>query len=182
MFLTLEDLKQHLEINSDDDDELLEIYCNSVSDFVKNYLKRNITEQEITEYFDGDYLAGDIVLKEFPVNSLTSLQYRNGSLSTSEWADFNSNYYFLDDENGIITIDEGIPDGRMNVKVVYEAGYVETPEPIRLACMKLASKVYKKKRSDGYTDEGAGGVNLTWDKFLSDDIIALLSPYRRHIL
>ena len=192
MLINKEDFKQHAEVDTNDDDELLDIYCNAIDAYLKEYLNRQIEKETYTEYFDGDDLDETILLKEYPVVSLTSLQYRTGTYSSPTWNDIDEDYYQLDDENGMVLMDVDY-SGRRNIKAVYEAGYSDSstdqeagysaiPYPIKLAAMKLVSKVYNKKRSEGYRSEEVSQARIEWDRFMSDDIVALLAPYKRHIL
>lgn len=192
MLITLEDFKQHAEVNTDDDDDSLDIYCGAVDAYLKEYLNRQIEKTTHTEYFNGDELDNAILLKDYPVALLTSLQYRTGTYSSPTWNDINEDYYQLDDENGMILLDIEYP-GLRNIKAVYEAGYSDDeddqdegylpiPYPVKLAAIKLMSKVYNKKRSEGFRTEEVSQVSIEWDKFMSDDITALLAPYKRHIL
>lgn len=191
MLITKEELKQHLDINTNDDDEILDIYINAVGEFLKSYLGRVIEKETITEYLDGDDINNEVHLENYPIVSLISFQYGTGSYSGgtySTWNDFNEASYHYDLDKGIIYTDLNYA-GIRNIKVVYVAGYADDdedaddiPQGIKLATMKLVSKVYNKRRSEGYKTESVAGAAIEWDKFLSDDIKLILAPYRKIII
>lgn len=181
--ITKEDIKQHNDIDTNEDDELLDLYINGITEFLENKIGREIEKNEHTEYFNGDEIGGCVILKNSPVVSITSFQYRTGSYSDPTWNDFNEDYYQLD-EDGIIEVDT-MYSGKRNIKVVYNAGYDDDdedyesiPYSLKLAAMKLVSKIYNKKLSEGYKVEEVSNARIEWDKFISDDILELINPYR----
>ncbi len=183
MLIQIEDLKQHIDLNTNEYDAVLEIYANAISDHIRNYLGRPIEIEEITEYFDGDDISDQIHLSSFPMvidetDHLFTFQYSTGSYSDLTWNDFDADSYQVDDEIGIIYADR-MYSGRRNIKVTYSAGYAEVPNPVKLAAMKLVAKVFNSRKSDGFKDESLGDASISWDKFMSDDITALLAKYRR---
>jgi hypothetical protein len=185
MLLTLEDFKQHNEIDTNDDDELIRLYCEGVSDFIKQKLNRSIEETDIEEVQDGDDINDTINLKDYPViidadNTLT-LSYSTGDLGNKTWTEIEATTYEIGEETGQIFID-GVPSGRRNILIEFTAGYFEIPAAIRLAAIKLVSRVYNKKRSEGFSSEEVAGARIDWSKFYSDDIEELISPYRRVLL
>jgi len=179
MFITLEDVKNHIDLDSNDDDEILGTYINAIGDFLKNYLGRVVEETDIEEYFDGDEITDTIFLSHYPITDL-EIAYNSGTYSNPEWTEYDVDEYQVDAEKGMILVDVNYP-GRRNIQVSYTAGYAaeDIPSAIKLAAIKLAAKIYNKKRSDGFKHEEAGGAAIDWDSFLSDDITALLNPYRK---
>lgn len=182
MLIQIEELKQHIDLDTNEYDAVLTIYAEAISVFIANYLNRIVELAEVTEYFDGDEIDDQIFLSNSPVvvseETPFSFQYRTGSYSDPTWNNFDEDSYQLDDEIGIIYV-ESMYSGRRNIKVTYSAGYAETPTPIKLAALKLVAKVFNSRKSDGFKDESLGDASITWDKFMSDDITALLSGYRR---
>jgi len=178
MLITLEDLKNHIGLDSNDDDEIIATYISAVGDVLKNHIGRVIEEETVTEYFDGDDITDKIFLSNYPLTAFTSFQYRTGTYAVPVWNNFNTEDYQTDLDGGVIYTDN-MYNGVRNIKVVYKAGYAAAsiPSALKLAALKLVAKVYNKKRSDGFSHEEAGGAAIDWDKFLSDDIKALISPY-----
>lgn len=183
MLIQIEELKQHIDLNTNEYDPVLEIYADAISDFIRNYLGRPIEIEAITEYLNGDDLSDQVHLASFPMvidetDHLFTFQYATGPYSDLTWNDFDADSYQVDDEIGIIYADT-MYAGRKNIKVTYYAGYATVPNPIKLASMKLVAKVFNSRKSDGFKDESLGDASISWDKFMSDDITALLAKYRR---
>lgn len=183
MFITKEDVKQHIDINTNDYDDILDVYIDAVGAYLKNKIGRAIEEEtDITEYFDGDDLSDTVILENYPITDTTTFQfqYMTGTYSSPTWNDFDDDYYQVDTEKGMVLTD-AMYDGRRNIKVVYSAGYAsaDIPDPLKLAALKLVAKAYNKKRSDGFKEESAGGASISWDKFFTEDIAELINPYRK---
>lgn len=182
MLITIEDLKQHIDLDTNEYDAVLAVYANAISDFIRNYLGRPIVIEAITEYFDGDDIKDQVHLSSFPVviddDHPFTFKYASGPYSDLTWEDFSADDYQVDEEIGIIYT-ERMWSGRKNIKVTYSAGYATVPNPVKLAAMKLVAKVFNSRKSDGFKDESLGDASISWDKFMSDDITALLAKYRR---
>lgn len=181
MLIELEDFKNHIGLDSNDDDEILTVYIEGVGDFLRQYLGR-VLEQEtnITEYLNGNDIKDKIFLANYPVTALTSLQYNSGTWGTPVWTNFDTDDYTMDGDTGIIYCD-CMYAGFRNIKVVYTAGYTANtlPKGLKLATLKIVAKVYNKRRSDGFSSEEVAGARVDWDTFLSSDIETLIAPYRK---
>lgn len=181
MLIELEEFKNHLDLDSNDYDDILTVYINAAGDFIEEYLGRAVENKEFVERFDGDDLKNTIFLNNYPVTKFNWLKYRKGTYAVEDMTDFDDENYQRDDEAGIIYIDTTYP-GVRNIEIYYEAGYEaeDIPNTIKVACMKIVSKIYNKRRSDGYSSEEMANARVDWDKFLSSDIEDLLAPYKKH--
>jgi len=180
MLIELEDFKKHIDIDTNDYDDILTIYINAAGEFIKEYLGRIIESASVTEYFDGDDIKNTIFLSNYPVTALTSLQYNSGTFGTPVWTAFITDDYQRDDDQGIIYMDT-MYSGIRNIKVVYTAGYTAAniPNAIKVACMKMVGKIFNKRRSDGFSSEEVANARIDWDTFMSSDIQELLAPFRK---
>lgn len=178
--ITKDDFKNYRNITSADDDTKITLIVNAVKEFVKSYVGRAIEQETVTEYFDGDDINGTIFLSNLPLISLTSIQFNQGTYSSPDWQDFDADDYQYDMEIGEILIDK-MYSGRRNIKVVYVAGYITAniPNSLKVAALKLCSKIYDKGESEGFSNEEVAGASIQWGKFLSDDIKALLDAAKR---
>lgn len=183
MLIANTDVKSHIDLSTTEYDTLLTAYCGYVSAFFKVYLGKAIEEESgIVEYFDGDEIFDCVLLSNYPITTTTALQfqYRTGTYSAPVWNNFSADEYQVDTEAGIIHTDS-MYGGKRNIKVTYSAGYsaLNIPTPIKLAAIKLVAKIFNSRRSDGFKDESLGDASISWDKFLSDDIVVLLSKYKK---
>lgn len=176
MLISLTEFKNHIGISGTTEDTIITTYINAVGGFLTGYLGRVIENAEFVERFDGDNIKDAIFLSNYPVTKFNWLKYRSGTYSDEKMMDFNADDYQRDDEAGVIYVD-AMYSGIRNIEVYYEAGYTTIPDAIKVACMKLVAKIYNKKRSDGFSSEEVSNARIEWDKFMSSDIEALLSPY-----
>lgn len=180
MLIELEDFKNHIDLNTNDDDATITTYILGVGEFLRNKLGRAIEEEEVEEIFDGDNLKDTIFLANYPVRELTSLKYRTGTFGSPVWNDFNVDDYLPNLAEGTILL-EAVYSGLQNIKVNYWAGYAaeDIPNALKVAVLKLVAKVYNKRRSDGFSTEEVAGASINWDSFMSSDIVELINPYRK---
>lgn len=178
MIITLDQIKAHLGITDNTDNAVLTSYIGQIGDYMKTKIGKAIEPTAITEFFDGDNLRDTIFLGNYPVTALASLQFRTGSFSSPTWTAFSPDDYLLNGEEGTIQV-QAMYSGLNNIKVVYTAGFETVPGSLQLAALKLVAKVFNKRRSDGFSHEEVAGASIDWDKFLSDDIKELLTPFRK---
>ena len=88
----------------------------------------------------------------------------------------------LDEETGQVF---GLfPQGTMNLRVDYSAGYASIPDPIQQACAMLAAAIYEQaQRETGMTSERIGPYAATYSETVrqlvkSPAIATLIAPYR----
>lgn len=137
---TLADVKESLGISSGDvsKDNLIIRKINQASLQIANYCDRVFAVADYTEEINGTY-TDEIVLKQRPVNSITSLEFRGSAVNTDNWIATNSSYYFYDANSGILRLLFNAK-GRWNRwRVTYNAGYTTTPADLAEACATLAA-------------------------------------------
>lgn len=194
---TVARVKARLGITDTGFDTVFISYLNGVTDFIERYCGRRFKE---TTYANEEYDIPEggvrtLVLRNGPVTSLTSFQYRAGLPSNPSWTDFPADSYQLAarTEEGIIHSDQDLPSGIRTVRVSYVAGYKiafasygtpgthDLPADLTEIAERLITKAHKKRDAEGKTSEGFNGSNIQWDKFLDDDAKAMLEPFRRNI-
>ncbi len=183
----LSKIKSFLGIDDTDSDELFNDLINSISDFIENFCGRRFIStvyevaegSDTAEYFDGDDIVENIYLKNYPITELSKVEYNSGTFSTPDWHEYDADDYSYDAKAGIITFEGGVRGGKQNIRVSYTAGYETIPHDIELAANKLIAKSFNKRKSEGVTGEGAGGANINWGDFVSEDIKAILDKYEK---
>lgn len=178
MLITLEDAKAMLGITSSENDSLIESLIEEAQIVVETYIWRAIESGEITDILDG---SGEqiINLPNFPVSTLTSIEYNSGTLSSPSWTSFDADGYSLKGSTGQIRFTNPIPKGFSNIKVVYEAGYAEgeVPWDIILALKRIVSFYWNTRDSGGISSESVDGSSVSFDSTKKPDL-SLLDPYR----
>lgn len=178
---TLARQKIFLGIGSDTYDGLLTMAINQVTGFIEQYCKRNFLRQTYTnEEYDGTGEA-NLILKNYPVASISSFQYNQAEDNSDDWATFNTNDYFWY-ENGIINMRTGrLLERSQKYRVTYAAGYLidfdnentpashNLPMELEYACQKLVAGIFNKRRAEGLDQSRIGDSAVVLSKTLFDD-------------
>ena len=109
---------------------------------MENYIGRAIAETEYTEYYNMEAGLDSLNLKNYPVTEFTGMW----KVTTSATAVFNSTYYYVQKERGIIDLLGGVVfiGGNKSIKVIYNAGYAtaDIPKDLQDACIDLVCAQY----------------------------------------
>jgi hypothetical protein len=138
---TLADVKESLGIAASDTsyDNLIIRKINQATIAIEKYTGRRFLS---TVYTDEEYDAtgtDQLVLKQRPITTLTSISSRDTSLNEADWDVLDTNVYFYDANSGVVALLFNTT-GRWNrYKVTYTAGYSTIPEDIAEAAASLAS-------------------------------------------
>lgn len=110
-----------------DRDEDLFAFANSAQNFATRYCKRGFDGNAAgpAEYFSGQIGLDKLVAKNFPIQSITSINddvyrgYNSDSLLSS------SDYSFVP-ETGMVYLKNGLrfSEGNQNIKLIYRGGYI----------------------------------------------------------
>jgi len=180
MLASLTDLKARLKITGTDQDSFLTTLLTNASEMLKSWIGREIEAADYDEYYDGG--KGYIILKHWPVNSLTALKE---VWASGEETDVDSTDYVLYSESGLIVLRSGsFVDRLQGVHVQYNAGWSTVPEEIQEATLQLASMLYK------LADQGEGrlgknsisvpsGGTLSYVHQLPEATLSSIQRYRR---
>lgn len=175
-------------------DVLLARIINSATDFIEGSLNRNLKKATYTEevYSIKNDFQKDLFLKNFPVVTLTKLQYASGTPSNKTWIDYIADDYEIDSkEMGSVKVYGILPKGVNTVRATYDAGYLidftkagdltyhNLPADLTDLCERMVVKVFKKRDNEGKDTESFNGANTTWEKGMSADDKETLNGYKR---
>lgn len=140
---TVSDVKETLGIASSNTtkDNLITRKINQATEMIEGYCDRRFKEQtNITEYYDGSSID-QLILRNRPITNTTTLAIsgRDTTLNDDDFSSLDSDYFFADNNAGVI---DGIASfsGRYDRwKVVYSAGYATIPADLAEACASLAA-------------------------------------------
>jgi hypothetical protein len=148
-----------------------------------------------TEFFTiKDDLVDTIILEESPIIAVVSVEERTGqadpyvTLITENSNNSGKYEYVVNDDSDSITRTSGSgnkswPKGPKSVKVVYKAGYVSTPDDLKLAVFDLIKYYLKDERKErmtiaGATVENAVSSSLAGNIGFPDHIKRILDMYK----
>jgi hypothetical protein len=185
--------KNRLGIDSDGFDELFVHLINSVTDFIEGECG---TRFKLTDYYDELYTIHTygqnfLVLKQAPVQTIYSFQFRLGMNTSAQWIDFDPNVWDLLEggDSGIIEILLGSLPKYM--KVSYSAGYLinwdsyydegshTLPEDITDLAERLVIKFFKRRDSEGKMSDSFERAQVAWKDTLGDEDIRIINRYSR---
>jgi hypothetical protein len=167
--ITLQAAKSYLK-SYDGDDSALEELINGASSAIESHCKRNFKEQVYSnEEYDGKGTRY-ILLKQYPVKTITSIYVDDILLPTSD--------YKVKKDNGMLVRTNSIwPYGDINVLVSYTAGYPEIPADLELACKHLVMSYFKSDIASFSTTFQDGFVFRA--EAFPTQVKALLAPYKK---
>lgn len=181
---TSANVKAFKNITGSDHDAEITRLIPAVDAFIKEYCNRTVLEETtITEYHSTGEGQIVLMLKNWPVSSITSLYddpYRSYGAGTL----IASTDYILDESTGIVSLD-GVTfsGGLKNVKVVYVGGYASGSSQLKLmeqaaielvwlarqkgdqALIGLTGRSVADGRTDVFSMDWPTGVREILDKF-----------------
>jgi len=171
-WVTLADLKEHLDIPSTDTskDSFLTNILNAAFAMACNYIGRDLNALDYTEYYNGDG-SQFLLLKKFPVNSIASI-YDDIDRTFATESLIDSQDYFLDANTGMVTLFQeaaAFSVGFGNIKITYNAGYTSIPYDAQRGLILLAAWLAQRAGSEGMVAQTLGGKSEQYN----DNIIPL---------
>lgn len=134
--LKIDEIKAFLKTRNDEDDSVLEMLADGVSEAFSRFTKRTLmTKTHTSLSLDGNGLV-DLYLPNWPVTTLTSI-YENDTLLV-----LNDDFEIDMDEGRLQRIGEESPlwpEGTRNIVITCVAGYAITPTDTRPLDLKLAA-------------------------------------------
>jgi hypothetical protein len=190
---TKEKVKLQLGISGTTDDTLIDDIIAGISAQIETFCNREFTEATYTEYFDTtDGNNQKLFLRNTPVSSLTSVQYRGGTWGTPIWHNFIADYYFLTSNIGRVAFAGKLPEEEDYVKIVYVGGYKidfthETditkhtlPADLEAIATDMVCQSYNLRATGGIKSESTEGQSVTFGEMTSVEIEKKLAPYRNY--
>lgn len=177
---TLTFCKDYLDIAALDtaEDARITFMINQASDAIERYCNRKLVAQSITEFHDGRNYDR-LLLKEYPVNSITSV-YVDQSWTFDATSLIAATEYQIDNESEII-YKSIFPRGARNIKVVYNAGYATIPSALEGACLQLVDYLYQQRsdRRVGVSQKAKNGETISFISDMPPIIKTILEPFVR---
>ncbi len=155
----------------------------------RRFLRTTYTNEIITIFNQNQKYLN---VKNTPIESVSSLQYRTGLKSAPNYTDFNNDDWEIvnDGKEGMIRV-YGLFADINAVRISYVAGYKidftntgsptahTLPADITDLAERLTVKIWKRREREGNSTESFEGNTVTLDKLLNDDDKEILSRYKR---
>jgi uncharacterized phiE125 gp8 family phage protein len=176
---TLDSVKAWLKITGTSDDALLKRLITASTQFITQWLNRDIFQQSYTESRNGTG-GTRMSLANYPVTAVASLSIDGTTIPVS--TDYTVNGYVFDSQQ-IMLRGYRFNRGFQNVVLTYTAGYVAVPAELEQACIELLSLRYKERDRIGMTSTTVNG-NETAAYFTGDmpkSVQTMLQNWKRVI-
>lgn len=191
----LADVKESLGIDSGNhaSDNLLIRKINQATEMIEKYCGGR--RFALTTYTDEEYdstNSDQLVLRQRPVVSFTSVSYRDTSLNTNSWEAVDTEYYFVDNDAGVLDLIFNT-SGRWNrYRATYSAGYSTIPADLSESCVTLACFLFEnaqsgtgvKRKTEGSrsveyfdTSTNSSGSNDIFSQLNIDDVLDTYSNF-----
>lgn len=191
---TLADVKETLGIDSGVTtyDNLIKRKINQATEMIERYCggRRFASTTYTNEEYDATN-SDQLILKNRPVTTFTNLQSLDGTTNTGSFSTVDSQFYFVDNNAGVIDLTFNASGKWNRYRVTYTAGYSTIPSDLAEACVTLAAYLYEnstsgtgvKRKTEGsrsieYFDANAGsGNNDLFEQLNIDDTLKTYANY-----
>lgn len=121
--ITLAEFKNYLQISETENDPIIQGFINSAIVKLGAMCNRNFTKSDYTEIIQSNVFKDMIYLKNTPINSVTTLQYWDGTAYSNMIATPDTISDSVENLGEYLLLRKGYYAGDKNLKVVYNAGY-----------------------------------------------------------
>lgn len=153
--LTVSDVKLHLRLTSDTtEDALIAALITAARDYCEKYTGRAFATQTLVAYLDNFPAEDYIELPMPPLQSVTSIKYKN-SAGTETTMTVTTQYIAdTDSDVGRIVLPYGVswpsftPYPFNPIAITYVAGYTTLPRQLRQAMLLVIGSMYENREND----------------------------------
>lgn len=179
--VTVGDAKTFLGLSGSGHDELITQLINQATDYIERKCQRRFASTAYSqEEYDGTGTV-ELVLKQFPVVSFTSLERNQVPDNTDSWETVDADDYWVENASGIITKTSKFYKGTRNYRVSYTAGYSTIPYDLQFACCLLVGEVFNARKGMGLRSESLGDHSVVFEATgqANPRLNEILSLYRK---
>ncbi len=175
-------------------DDVLNTLINGVTDFIENYCgSRRFLSTTYTNEIHDSVRGRSQFFTNFPVTTLTTVEYRSGTPSNPTWNTFNADGYLLYGKEGYVKFYATLPEVMQGLRYTYIAGYLidfahETditkhtlPFDLTMVATDLVCKAYNLKQAQGLESMSTEGQTVVFGnlaKKLDDNHELILGNYQ----
>jgi hypothetical protein len=187
-------VKAHLGITDTNSDALLDMLVYYVTDFIEGYcggrrFKRGTVSNET---HDTDNIH-NVFLRNFPIASLTSVEYRSGTVSSPVWNTFTAEGYLLYGDEGYVHFFSKLPKVMQGIRFTYVAGFLidfandtdsalhTLPYDLTWVATELVARLFTNKGTDGIKNMSTEGQSVMFadpGQFLNGLHASILGKYQ----
>lgn len=180
--LTRADGKDHLQLDSDEFDLVIDGLIDSATLLCEAYTKRLLLSRSFVEVYDG---MGDaeLPLRHYPVTAVSSVEFLTDVSTWTSYSTTDFGLYIREPSlDAIGWRSLSFPWGQQCVRVTYTAGFSAATEAMKSACriaLKALWDVRDKQNAGIASQSFPGGQVVTYDPAALPRMFGvLLDPYR----
>ena len=176
--MTIDNLKLVLWITDSDSDVLLTFFMDSALVSIEAYLWRSLLANDYVEVHNWN-AQRRIIVGQYPINTITSIEKNTWTHDVPVWEPTSPELYTFETNTWIIHITDYLERWFNNYKISYNAGYSTIPKDIEMVAIKMASKEYNTRNSQGVKSESVNGdrIEFIWNTW-NNDPLSSLSKYK----
>lgn len=191
---TLSRVKNRLTITESGHDAVLTRMINGVSDFIEMYCQRKFVSRTYTQEKYSVYSPGEthLLLRQYPISALTTLEYAVGTPSNKNWTEYNVDDFELieDGRNGLVRVYASIPFGVNTIRATYTAGYLvdwnnfgssthTLPADLTDLAERIVTRIFKRRELEGRTSETLEGNSVNYAQDFDKVDYQVINSYKR---
>lgn len=189
-------VKSFLGITDSSSDTIIDELINYVTDYIESMCGRRFLE---TTYTGEEYDTKEttkIFLKNYPVSTLSSVEYRSGIISSPTWNTYDVNGYLLYGPEGYVKFFSRLSESSKGIRFTYTAGFKidftnegsltlhTLPYDISLVATELVAKLHDTRKSEGVLSMTTEGQSITYQSSVGDLVTkgqkSIISAYQAH--
>jgi hypothetical protein len=174
-------IRDKIKTIADTDQERVESLINAASLHANSHTKRLLLARDYTDDYDGQGTE-EIVLNQFPVNSITSIYIDAERDFTADTELTSDNYIYYDDIGVVVRTNGSFGRGRKNVRINYNAGFATVPEDLKLSVSEMVMWMMKREVSNQIgvkSITAPDGVNTAMELSMPLSVRTVWDLYRR---
>lgn len=189
-------VKSFLGITDSSSDTIIDELINYVTDYIEGMCGRRFLR---TTYTSEEYDTRNthrVFLKNYPVVSVSAVEYRSGTISSPVWITYDANNYMLYDKEGYVYFFSKLPETRKGIRFTYIAGFLidfanegnttlhTLPFDISLVATELVAKLHDIRKAEGILSQTTEGQSVTYQTSITDLVSkahkSIIGSYQAH--
>lgn len=169
-------VKTFLGITGTGSDTVIDELINYVTDYIEQYCggRRFLRSTYTNEVYDTKHGQSKIFFKQYPVASVSAVEYRSGTISSPSWVTYDANGYLLYPAEGYMRFFSKFPEVSQGTRFTYIAGYLidfsnegnttlhNLPADLSLVATELVAKLHDTRKSEGVLSMTTEGQSITF--------------------
>lgn len=188
-------VKSFLGITDSNSDAIIDELISYITDFVESMCGRRFIETVYSNEVHDSKRQQDLFLRNYPIASVSAVEYRSGTYATPVWVTYTTEHYLLYGAEGFIHFAGKLPHVPQGVRASYTAGYKidwsnelnlalhTLPFDVAMVATELAANLLETRKNQGVQSMSTEGQSVTLvdvQKQVTQKQISVLSKYKAY--